>query len=247
MAGRVMSRLQNRLRRLAWRTGYDITPFNAKWSSVARRGKLLSFLGVDVVLDVGANEGQYGLELREDIGFRGRICSFEPVGGAYRALAARAAGDPSWTTFNVGLGDAPGRATINVAGNSESSSLLPMLPAHLDAAPEGRFVRTEEVEIQTLDAVFGDLTEPGEHVYLKIDTQGFEGRVLRGAERSLAAIDTVQLEMPLTPLYDGELGFTELFTGMLDRGYEIVGLEPGFSDPATGTLLQVDGIFHRPS
>jgi hypothetical protein len=40
-------------------------------------------------------------------------------------------------------------------------------------------------------------------VWLKIDTQG-EGRMLRGADRSLPTIDTIQIEMPLTPLYDGE-------------------------------------------
>ena len=120
-----------------------------------------------------------------------------------------------------------------------------MLPAHLDAAPESRFVGSEQIEIQTLDAMFRDLVRPGEHVFLKVDTQGYEGRVLRGAEQSLRAIETVQLEMPLAPLYDGELGFGELVRLMLDDGFEIVGLEPGFSDPSTGRLLQVDGIFHR--
>jgi FkbM family methyltransferase len=245
MAGRASSRVQSRLRRLVWRAGYDITPFNAKWSPVARRGKLLGFLKVDLVLDVGANEGQYGVQLREDLGFHGRMCSFEPASEPYRTLAARAARDPGWTTYNLGLGDVQGRAIINVAANSESSSLLAMLPAHLDAAPEARFVGNEEVEMQTLDAIFDDLRRPGERVYLKVDTQGFEGRVLRGAERSLAEIDTVQLEMPLAPLYEGEQGFAELFGHMLDRGFELVGLEPGFSDPNTGRLLQVDGVFHR--
>ena len=245
MAGRASIRVQHGLRRLLWRAGYDVTPFNAKWSPIARRGELLRFLQIDVVLDVGANEGQYAQQLRADLGFHGRICSFEPVSGPYRILAAKAADDPRWATYNVGLGDVPGQATINVAANSESSSLLDMLPAHLVAAPESRFVGSEQIEIQTVDAIFGELVQPGEHVFLKVDTQGFEGRVLRGAEQSLRAIETVQLEMPLAPLYDGELGFSELVRLMLDSGYDIVGLEPGFCDPSTGRLLQVDGIFHR--
>ena len=245
MAGRASIRVQHGLRRLLWRAGYDVTPFNAKWSPIARRGELLRFLQVDVVLDVGANEGQYAQQLRADLGFRGRICSFEPVVEPYHILAAKAVDDPHWTTYNVGLGDVPERATINVAANWENSSLLDMLPAHLDAAPESRFVGSEQIEIQTLDAMFRDLVRPGEHVFLKVDTQGYEGRVLRGAEQSLRAIETVQLEMPLAPLYDGELGFGELVRLMLDDGFEIVGLEPGFSDPSTGRLLQVDGIFHR--
>ena len=82
-------------------------------------------------------------------------------------------------------------------------------------------------------------------MYLKIDTQGFEGRVLQGADRSLAEIDTIQIEMALTPLYEGEMTFIDLCQLLLGKGYVIVGLEPGFADPRTGQLLQADGIFHR--
>jgi FkbM family methyltransferase len=240
-------RLKHGLRRAARRVGYDVTPFDAKWSPVARRGHLLGFLAVDLVLDVGANTGQYGYELRSDLGYRGRIVSFEPLGEAYRELRARAVDDPTWRTFNVGLGDEAGRFMINVAANAESSSMLEMLPAHAHAERESRFVGTQEIEVTTLDEIFDEVTRPGDRVYLKIDTQGFEGRVLRGADRSLRKIDTIQLEMSLTPLYDGEAGFFELSRLLVDHGYVLFGLEPGFSDPRSGRLLQVDGIFHRES
>ena len=222
------------LRRLGRRLGYDVTPFTAKWNSTARRGQLMQSFHVDVVLDVGANAGQYAYELRHDLGFRGRIHSFEPIREAFSTLSRRAADDPMWSASNVGLADESGRATINVAANSESSSLLAMLPAHALAAPESRYVGTEEVELRKLDEIFDDVTRPGERVYLKIDTQGFEGRVLKGAEECLSRIDTVQVEMPLTPLYEGEMNFADLFRLMLDRGYAIVSLEPGLSDQRTG-------------
>jgi FkbM family methyltransferase len=238
-------RLKHQLRRLARRAGYDVVPFNAKWSPVARRGSLLRSLGIDVVLDVGANEGQYATELRNDVGFGGRICSFEPVSSAYRLLQAQASRDPRWTTFNFALGDNEGRATINVAANSESSSILEMLPAHVTAEPESHFVTTEEIEMKTLDVIFEDVTEPGERVYLKIDTQGFEDRVLSGAAQSLPKICTIQVEMALAPLYESAPTFADLFQRAVDNGYTMVGLEPGFSDMRTGRLLQVDCIFHR--
>jgi FkbM family methyltransferase len=238
-------RLKQELRRLARRVGYDVTPFDAKWSPAGRRGHLLKFLAVDVVLDVGANTGQYGRELRSDLDYQGRICSFEPLGEAYLELRARAADDPAWQTFNFGLGDKAGRFTINVAENAESSSMLEMLPAHAEAAPESRFIGTEEIEVKTLDEIFDEVIRPDDCVWLKIDTQGFEGRVLRGASRSLPRIDTIQVEMPLTPLYEGESGFFELSGLLLDQGYHLFGLEPGFSDPRSGRLLHVDGIFHR--
>ncbi len=236
----VKHKVRTQMRKL----GYDIARFDPESHPLARRGCLLRLLQIDVVLDVGANAGQYAQDLRE-LGFTGRICSFEPLTAPFQVLRERAAGDPGWSAFNFGLGYVTGHTTINVAGNSESSSLLDMLPRHLEAAPDSGFVGTEEVEIKTLDSVFDDLCAPGERVCLKIDTQGFERRVLRGADRSLPGIGTLQVEMSLTPLYVGEPTFVEMSQLLLDKGYTMVGLEPGFADPRTGQLLQADGIFHR--
>jgi hypothetical protein len=80
---------------------------------------------------------------------------------------------------------------------------------------------------------------------MKIDTQGYESRVLQGAQGSLARIDTVQMELSLVPLYEGELLFQEMWELLRAKGYTLVAIESGFSAPASGQLLQVDGIFHR--
>jgi hypothetical protein len=82
-------------------------------------------------------------------------------------------------------------------------------------------------------------------VYLKIDTQGFESKVIAGAEQVLSRIDTIQLEMSLVPLYEGELLFDEMCRLMMNKGYSLVSAEAGFSDETSGQLLQMDGIFHR--
>jgi len=58
--------------------------------------------------------------------------------------------------------------------------------------------------------MFDDLCSNGDEIYLKIDTQGFELRVQKGADRSLSRIRTIQLEMPLTDLYKGEATFLDL-------------------------------------
>ena len=237
--------LKHEVRKLLWKAGYDVSRFEAGSHAVARRRRLLQAHRIGVVLDVGANDGQYGEELRTEHGFRGHIRSFEPVAAPFRQLEARASRDPRWEVFDFALGDAQGVETMNVAGNSYSSSLLEMLPAHEAAAPESKYVSTEEIRIETLDSIFDAVCPSGERVYLKVDTQGFEGRVLEGARQSLSRIELVQLEMPLTPLYEGESSFIDLHRGMLDEGYALVGLETGFNDPATGRVLQVDGIFHR--
>ena len=81
---------------------------------------------------------------------------------------------------------------------------------------------------------------------MKIDTQGFEEKVIKGAENSLRFIDIIQIEMSLTPLYRGEILLPEMYALLRKKGYEMVSIEQGFSDSRSGVLLQVDGIFSRP-
>lgn len=238
--------IKRELRKLFWKAGYDVSRFSPGSHPVARRGALLRLYRIDTVLDVGANSGQYARQLRGELGYAGRILSFEPLSSAFELLEASARRDPKWEVFNLALDDTDQRQEINVAGNSYSSSLLDMLPAHLKSAPTSGYVGTEAVEVRRLDSCFSDLCGSSDRIYLKIDTQGFESRVLKGAEESLSRIDTVQMEMSLVPLYDGEILLPDMCLLMRERGYDLVALEPGFSDATHGQLLQADGVFHRP-
>jgi len=237
--------LKHEIRRTLWKAGYDFCRITPESHGFARRRKLLSHYGITTVLDVGANAGQYAQQLREDVGYQGRIVSFEPLSTAFALLERHAEADPAWDVFRLAIGDADGSAEINVAGNSYSSSLLNMLPSHQKSAPESSYVGKESVQVATLDSLFDRVCADAQGVYLKIDTQGFESKVIAGAERSLPRISTVQMELSLVPLYEGELLFDEMCALMGRKGYTLVALENGFSDPASGQLLQVDGIFHR--
>lgn len=120
---------------------------------------------------------------------------------------------------------------INVAGNSFSSSILPMESLHLDCAPESRYIGKESIEVKTLDSVFHEICRPDANVYLKVDTQGFEEKVLEGAKHSLPKIAAVQLEMSISRMYSGELLIADMINLMRDKGYTLVSLEDGFCDP----------------
>lgn len=235
--------LRREVRKLFWKVGLDLASFHE--SPMARRKRLMESYGSDLVLDVGANAGQYGLQLRNDLGYLGRIVSFEPLSTAFRQLERKAEGDGAWGLFNVALGDRNETQRIHVSRNSQSSSLLDMLPAHLNSAPESDYVGEEDVEVRTLDSLFERVAGAHENIWLKIDTQGFEDRVIRGAERSLARIRTLQVELSLVPLYGKQLLLDEMVALLRGRGYSLVGLEPGFTDDRTGQLLQADGLFHR--
>jgi FkbM family methyltransferase len=205
----------------------------------------LGSYNIDTVLDIGANFGGFAQLLRKDLGYAHRIISFEPLSSAFELLKANAKRDPNWEVLNLALGDTEEKREINIAGRSSSSSLLDMLPSHLKAAPESKYIGREIVEVRRLDSIFGNLCKPTNRVYMKIDTQGFESKVLKGAENSLMQIDTVQMEMSLVPLYEGEILFNEMCMLMTEKGYSLVAIEAGLSNQNTGQLLQVDGIFHR--
>jgi FkbM family methyltransferase len=196
------------------------------------------------VLDVGANEGQYARRLR-GAGYGGRIVSFEPAGEICARLERAAAGDPAWEARHLALGEEDGEAQLNLAGNTWSSSLLPMGERHLRSAPESAYVGTETVPAARLDSIWPTLVAGDDRVWLKLDVQGYELHVLRGAEAVLDGIDAIQAEMSFVPLYEGDVTWLALIDWLGQRGFRLAGLEPGFGDGYTGELLQADGIFIR--
>lgn len=224
--------------------GIDIIRYQPSSHPQARLLRLIESSGIGLVVDVGANGGQYGGELREG-GYRGKIVSYEPLSEAYKTLAGQCAGDSTWEARQLALGAEPGSAEINIAANSTSSSLLEMLPTHLSAAPHSRYIGSEIIRVDTVDRQLPTLGSWNGEIWLKVDTQGFEGEVLKGAVASLPKIRCVQLEMSLAPLYGGSETFESLLATMKAAGYRLVGLQPGFMNQETGELLQVDGIFRR--
>jgi FkbM family methyltransferase len=204
-------------------------------------------LGIDLVFDVGANVGQFARNAREE-GYRNTIVSFEPLSVAHGLLIQSAGGDERWIVHErCALGAAPGEANMNVAQNSFSSSLLPMLATHADAAPESVYIGQDLTRIITLDSVFDRYCGGGERVFLKIDTQGYEKQVLDGARASLARIVAVQLELSVVPLYESQLPYRHFLDFFQEAGFTLWSLLPGFTDRRTSQLLQFDALFVRTS
>jgi FkbM family methyltransferase len=228
------------------RLGYELRPKLEipLTSEEARRSRLLRSRGITVVLDVGANAGMYGRQLRR-IGFDSRVVSFEPLSDAYAELEELAREDPLWECRRVALGSSDGSAEINVAGNSTSSSLLGMEERHLESAPESKYVGTEEVPLARLDSIWGELVGEEDRVFLKLDVQGFELEVLNGAAECLRSVDCVQAELSFVSLYEGAPDYRELIDFLRASGFRLAGLEEGHDDQHTGEMLQADGIFVR--
>ncbi len=201
--------------------------------------------GIDLVLDVGANRGQFASEIRRG-GYSGNIVSFEPLSEAHGDLLQASHGDTNWEVYSrCALGNQTGEVEINVAGNSLSSSILPMLESHRSAAPESAYKGKETAPIKTLDTIAGPYLKNSRVPFLKIDTQGFEWQVLDGASATLPKIRGLLLELSLVPLYEGQHLWLESIKRLEAAGFVLWGFKPVFHDPHDGRTLQVDGIFFR--
>lgn len=233
------------LRNLLRRAGFDLRRYHPSSSQHCALNLLLRHLQIDLVLDVGANTGQTGVELFGS-GFPGRVVSFEPLADAHAELTRNAARHVRWTTHpRTAVGAATGEVAIQVAANSVSSSVLPMLQSHLDAAPGSHIIDSQLVPMVRLDDVAGEYLHDSKAALLKVDTQGFEWAVLDGALETLVKLAAVQLELSLVPLYGGQKLWREYVDRMDRHDFQLFYAYPAFTDAHTGQTLQWDAMFVR--
>jgi FkbM family methyltransferase len=195
---------------------------------------------IDVVLDVGANLGQFG-EMMRAKGYRGKIVSFEPISGVYQALAAKAMADRDWETNNFALGAQAEHTTMNVAASSVFSSMLPSRAAAFGFDDTAVVTHTETIEIRKLDDI---LPAVSGNVLLKIDTQGYERQVLEGGRHVLPMVKGVLMELPIIHLYEGNWRFHEAIQFMEEAGFVPAQIHPVNYHSADGvSLVEVDCLF----
>ena len=202
----------------------------------------LRFQAIDLVIDVGANEGQFAIDLRE-AGYAGEIVSFEPIASVFAKLAANCARDRHWTARHLALGDRVGTGKLAVTAHTVFSSMKPQAKRLRDWHPGTAVIGSETVDIATLDQIFPHFA--GCKVLLKIDTQGFEQQVLAGATASLPKIAAVQLELPVVHFYENVWSFADAIAFMERAGFAIAQLRPVVYLPGTGSLGEIDCVFRR--
>jgi FkbM family methyltransferase len=206
---------------------------------------LLREHAIDLILDVGANQGQFARSVL-GLGYSGRIVSFEPLPSAHAALQAESQGTPRWEVAErCCLGERAGEVEIHVSENSISSSLLPIRPEHVAISREAHYVAVESVPMRTLDEVAPRYLGESRAPFLKVDVQGYEDRVLRGARETLERVRGIQIELSFVPVYDGQMLFLPLVEWIVGLGFTPVRFLPSFVDPKNGRWLQADGLFFR--
>ncbi len=236
-------------RRLANLFGYDLLRIVKYQPTIESHLPLLfKELKIDLVLDVGANNGGYGTMLRK-IGYAGHIVSFEPVRRCHDALLERTKNDARWKAFRYALGSRKSELEINVPESDDFSSFL-------DVAPTARerwsavfsSVARETVQVEMLDDLFAGIMEgcPGcRNIFLKLDTQGYDLEVLKGAQKVLPRIGGLQSEISLLPIYQGMPDYLESLRLFREHGFGVTGLYPVSRDRKTLQLVEMDCVMRR--
>lgn len=207
------------------------------------RQTIMDFLldrNIELVLDVGANEGQFARSLRASR-YQGWIRSFEPIAAVAQVLAANAATDPKWDVEAFALGAAAERSTINVSDMTVFSSMRDATDAAARFSAQAAVARTEDIEVRRLDDILPDVPA---NTLLKIDTQGFEKEVLEGARKTLPALKGVLMEVPIIQLYQGNWTFHEAVEFMDLSGFVPAQIHPvNFHWRDKVSLVEVDCLF----
>ncbi len=232
-------------RRSLRRAGYDFGPFPGRALHWERIVTLLATQDIDHVFDVGANAGQYAQALRAN-GYGGPIVSFEPLSGEHARLEQRAARDADWTVApRAAVGDTPGTVEINISGESDMSSILPLDPVAHERLASTRSTGTEDVPVVTLADAIAEHAPAGQHVFVKSDTQGYEDKVLDGIGDTWERIAGLQLELSIQPIYEGQPGHLSLLERIAERGFRPHLVVPGYWSRHYGRMLEYDVVCFR--
>jgi FkbM family methyltransferase len=237
--------IEHFIREFTNKLGLDLTRYRPDASEAGRLAAMLSHHKVDIVLDIGANVGQFAWALRR-AGYCGNIVSFEPLSDAHAALLEASRRDALWEIApRTAIGENEGEIEIHISGNSVSSSILGMLDSHVSAAPTSNYVGTETAPICTIDSITGTYCPAEKCVFMKIDSQGYEPQILDGASELLQKALGVQMELSLVPLYEDQQLSDVLIERMHALGFTTWAIWPALFDPETGRMLQADITFFR--
>lgn len=222
--------------------------FTASASEPLRTTTIFKHNNIDLVIDVGANTGQFAESLF-DFGYTKDVISFEPVLTCHNTLIERSKKYKSWTVAErCAIGERDGKVPIHITEDSVFSSVLKIQDWHSKLKPKSEIVKTEDVALFSLDTILKkydpDLAK--RRIILKIDTQGYEQQVLEGATELLKTVVGIKIEIPLTPIYENVgLLFYDTMTFLNENGFSPYSFNNEGVNLTTGRVNTIDGLFLR--
>ncbi len=204
-------------------------------------GRIRELADIRTVYDVGANRGQFARAAA--LCFPGAaIHAFEPLEVCQESLRAVAEKHPAIKVRRMALGDSSGTVEMYENDYAPTSSLLPAEDRLREIWPGTANTRKISAPLETLDNV---AEAEGGPAFLKLDVQGFEAHVLRGAERTLRSTAVVMTEVLFEKLYQGQTDLLTLANILAEHGFRFLEFADETRLPPQGRLAYADAVFVR--
>jgi len=206
---------------------------------------LLEQQGIDVILDIGANIGQFGEKII-GAGFEGQLVSFEPLPETHKELQRRATQFSQWHVPDpIALGPSRSMLTMHLYDSSALASSHLIDQSELSDQSHLRCIGTTQVEQVPLDEVYFDYVGKDVRSLIKIDVQGAEMEVFKGARKSLEQAQGIHIEVSFSKLYEGESYYLDVLSYLRELGFAVYALSPISSKFRFGPVLQMDALLFR--
>ncbi|MBO9581299.1 MAG: FkbM family methyltransferase [Sphingobium sp.] len=218
-----------------------------QYGEIVALRRFISHFGIDCVIDVGANAGQYARQLRKDVGFRGTILSFEPNPDVFAKLERTARGDSRWHVHNLALSDVDGQVEFNIMAADQFSSIQkPGTNLEPIFASRNKVMQTVHVPCARLETLLPELAgaRDARAILLKMDTQGHDAAVIAGAGGTLKQMVGIQSELAVRPLYEGATDWRMMIATLEAAGYVPNALFAN-NKGHFPLLVEMDGLFVR--
>lgn len=237
------------IKKLIKKAGYKVISLESKFNmrnAFQDQKELIEILKIKkpVIFDVGAYDGHTASNYKAFFP-QSKVYSFEPSGPAFKELQSNTKWMQDMEIFNFALGSESGVSDFFVNSFGPTNSLLK--PDALANETWGRDVYSgttaEKINVKTLDD-FVKETGISTIDILKMDTQGTELEILRGASDAIkkGLIKMVYMEVITLPTYENQPGLRRTMNALEDMGFFLYNLY-NLSSKRNGHLRQLDAIF----
>lgn len=224
-----------RVKRFLNRFGYDIKTYRSFYDTV------IIPLNIQTVIDIGANSGHFAKESRARFP-KAHIYSFEPLHDCYTELQATMVDDEKFKSYNVALGEHKMTAEIQRSSFHPSSSLLPMAELHKKLYPKSTGMTPEQIQVERLDDILKNEVL-AKNIFVKIDVQGFEDKVLKGGMSVMRQATIALIETSFVTLYENQPLFNDIHEIMRELGFVYYGDASRHYSSTSNKLIYEDSIF----
>lgn len=189
---------------------------------------------LNVIFDVGANKGQTLTAFLKHHKSAKYFC-FEPVDNTFEDLKRRVERLPNVKLFNCALGSTTGKCSIALYKKDVQHTI----DTNLSRAGILHNSESQNASLRTVDEICA-IEEISEISFLKIDTEGYDLEVLKGAEAMISAgkVKFIQVEAGVNKDNKLHVNYGELLDYLLPFGYKIFGFYDQFPEPGSKLVLR---------